>query len=221
MPGVSPCPKDRDWLRGAGPIVVLAPHPDDETLGCGLLIADAVRLGVRLAVVVLTDGQASHPGSRRWPPAALARLRRGEARRAMARLGFGRGTLRFMGWRDGRLSEDGCALRLRALLHAVGARSVLVSSPADSHPDHRAAWRLAVSATRGSRARLMTYAVWSRLEDAAAPRARHSGMSRKRWAMQAHRSQTTGYIRDAAGGFIHDPLALHRLVNDAERYADA
>jgi len=202
-------------------VVVLAPHPDDETLGCGLLIADAVRLGVQLAVVVLTDGQASHPGSLRWPPAALGRLRRGETRRALARLGADRAALRFMGWRDGRLSEDARSLRLRALLQAIGARTVLVSSPADSHPDHQAAWRLARRATRGSRARLMTYAVWSRLDDAASPRTRHFAISRKRWAMQAHRSQTSTYISDTPGGFVSDPLALERLVTGTERYAHA
>ncbi len=70
-------------------IVVVAPHPDDETLGCGLLIARAARAGVPLAVVALTDGQASHPESKRWPATALGRLRRAELRRAMARPGAG------------------------------------------------------------------------------------------------------------------------------------
>lgn len=50
---------------GTRRLVIVAPHPDDETLGCGLLIAAAVRAGVRVAVIALTDGQASHPGSRR------------------------------------------------------------------------------------------------------------------------------------------------------------
>ncbi|WP_375422624.1 PIG-L deacetylase family protein [uncultured Sphingomonas sp.] len=221
MPRLSSRPPDRNWLRHAGPIVVLAPHPDDETLGCGLLIADAVRLRVPLAVVVLTDGQASHPGSRRWPPPALARLRRSETRRALARLGAGDATLRFMGWRDGRLGEDARPLRLRRLLHVIGARTVLVSSPLDSHPDHQAAWRLARSATRGSAANLLSYAVWSRLDEAAAPRVRHMGLPRKRWAMQAHRSQTSDYINDAPGGFFYDRSALDRLVTGAERFAYA
>ncbi len=48
---------------GAAPIVVLAPHPDDESLGCGALLAAAFA-GKGARVVCLTDGSGSHPGSR-------------------------------------------------------------------------------------------------------------------------------------------------------------
>ncbi len=55
------------------PTVVVAPHPDDETLGCGVLIAAKRRLGAEVAVVFLTDGAASHPqfGSDRLAPSGV------------------------------------------------------------------------------------------------------------------------------------------------------
>ena len=63
-----------DRLLGpGGGALVLAPHPDDESLGTGGLIAACVAEGRRVHVAVVSDGAASHPGSRAWPPARLAR----------------------------------------------------------------------------------------------------------------------------------------------------
>ena len=64
------------------PFVVVAPHPDDESLACGGLIADACRQGLRGTVVIVSDGVGSHPNSRAYPPDRLKSLREGEARRA-------------------------------------------------------------------------------------------------------------------------------------------
>ena len=203
-------------LSAARRLVIIAPHPDDETLGCGLLIADAVRKGVNVAVVVLTDGQAEHPDSRRWPAAALGALRRSELRRAMARLGARRSAMRSMGWRDGQLDQTGSALRLRAVLHTLRADVVVAASPDDHHPDHRAGWRLAVAATRKTGMVLMPYAVWSRLETAPQGRVRDAGSAAKNWAMRAYRSQISGYIADDPDGFRFAAAPLKRLLQEAE-----
>src|SRR5580693_6225633 len=53
------------------PFVVVAPHPDDESLACGGLIADACRQGGRGKVVIVSDGGGSHPNSRAYPPDRL------------------------------------------------------------------------------------------------------------------------------------------------------
>ena len=47
----------------AGGVLVLAPHPDDETLGCGAALAAAVTAGYAVRVVAATDGDGSHPRS--------------------------------------------------------------------------------------------------------------------------------------------------------------
>ena len=61
-------------LDGRRPLV-LAPHADDESLGCGGLLAQAVAAGLQPGVLVLTDGAGSHPGSTRYPPARSSRTR--------------------------------------------------------------------------------------------------------------------------------------------------
>ena len=45
-------------VRRAGRVVVFAPHPDDEVLGCGGALADLLDRGARLDVVLVTDGAA-------------------------------------------------------------------------------------------------------------------------------------------------------------------
>ena len=69
------------------PFIVVAPHPDDESLACGGLIADACRQGLRGTVVIVSDGVGSHPNSKAYPPDRLRSLREGEARRAARSLG--------------------------------------------------------------------------------------------------------------------------------------
>lgn len=203
-------------MAGDRRIVVVAPHPDDETLGCGLLIARAARVGARIVAVALTDGQASHPHSRRWPKVALGRLRRAELRRAMARLGAGTSRCAFLGWPDGRVAQQGRALTLRRMLQSLDPGVVIAASPDDHHPDHRAGWALTRAALRGTGVPLIAYAVWSRT--GGGPAARDPAMAAKRWAVAAHRSQTSGYIADDPQGFVLPPAVLDVLIGGAERF---
>jgi hypothetical protein len=59
-------------LAAAPSLVVVAAHPDDETLGAGGLIVEAGRRGIPVTVVVATAGEASHPRSTTVSPQALA-----------------------------------------------------------------------------------------------------------------------------------------------------
>ena len=71
------------WGRTA----VVAPHPDDESLGCGGAIALLTRFGLSVSVLFISDGTKSHPTSRKYPMLRLRDLRESEAREALARLG--------------------------------------------------------------------------------------------------------------------------------------
>src|SRR3984957_15932934 len=79
--------RDLTALEGKTPLI-LAPPPDDESLGCGGLIAACCRARILPQVAILTDGAASHPGSTPYPPARLAARREAEARTALGILGL-------------------------------------------------------------------------------------------------------------------------------------
>ncbi len=119
--------RDFPAIFGRAPLLILAPHADDKSLGCGGAIAEACARGHPVHVAILTDGTMSHPRSRRWPAARLAAQRRHEAHAAVAILGLGADRLTFLDQPDSRAPHDGpafaaaledlCAL-LRA--HAIG-----------------------------------------------------------------------------------------------------
>src|ERR1700744_3098512 len=77
-----------DDVIGGGTCLVLAPHPDDESLGCGGLIAACVAAGRMPLVAILTDGVGSHPNSRTYPPDRLREVRTQEVRQAVGFLGL-------------------------------------------------------------------------------------------------------------------------------------
>jgi LmbE family N-acetylglucosaminyl deacetylase len=77
----------RDALKDR-PFIVIAPHPDDESLACGGLIADTCRQGLRGKVVIVSDGAGWHPNSKAYPPERLTALREVEARQAGVELGL-------------------------------------------------------------------------------------------------------------------------------------
>src|ERR1041384_6851583 len=81
--------------------LVLAPHADDETLGCGALIAHASSRGALAGVVILTDGVGSHPHDGPLSRARLISARRHEAARALRLLtGRGHPAPMFLDWPD-------------------------------------------------------------------------------------------------------------------------
>lgn len=97
----------REELTGHAPIVVLSPHPDDETLGLGGLIAQARSAGQEVHVVVLTDGAGSHPNSIEYPPEKLIDLRKAEVRAAGEILGMDQACIHHLDLPDTKLHPKG------------------------------------------------------------------------------------------------------------------
>jgi LmbE family N-acetylglucosaminyl deacetylase len=89
--------------------LVLAPHPDDETLGTGALIADAAARDALAGVVFVTDGAGSHPHETVASRSRLVATRRHEAKVALRRLAGARNSVRpiFMDWPDARPRNPG------------------------------------------------------------------------------------------------------------------
>ncbi|NIZ92062.1 PIG-L family deacetylase [Kineococcus rubinsiae] len=141
-------------------LLLVAAHPDDETLGAGGLLATAAAAGARVDVVVATDGEGSHPASTTHTGAELAGVRADEVERAVHLLAP-QAALHLLHLGDGALTEhvDALTAHLRTL---VGPGSLVVAPWAgDRHPDHEAAAHAAAGAVEGSGARLWNYPVWA------------------------------------------------------------
>lgn len=135
-------------LLGIRRLLVVAPHPDDEVLGCGGLLARLARAGAEVDVLVLTDGAAVEPEPA--PALDVVAARAAECRAAAARLGVAH--VRFLGLPDGHLSERRADLQvaLTAVLAEARPQWLLAPSPLDHHADHRAAGHAARTAAEAS-----------------------------------------------------------------------
>lgn len=207
-------------------LVVVAPHPDDETLGFGGAANAAAARGVDVHTVIASDGGAAWPGVSGHERSALERARRRESRRAAVRLGLRWPT--FLGFPDGGLAEH--EFRLADVLTGI----LEVRAPGtwcaatwrgDGHPDHEAVGRAASVATGRTGAVLLEYPIWmwhwGRPGDSTVPWQRtlrvdldYVAAQRKKHAIAAFRSQ----IEPAAAGRdpILPPHVLARLESVGE-----
>lgn len=143
-----------------GRVVVVAPHPDDEVLGVGGILALLAAAGRAVEVVAVTDGEASHPASTVLTPAQLAGRRRAETATALRCLGV-EATVTRLGVGDGRVAaaQDEVAAALTERL--AGAGWCLATWSGDGHPDHEAVGRAAVTAAASTGVALAGYPVWA------------------------------------------------------------
>jgi LmbE family N-acetylglucosaminyl deacetylase len=224
-------------LIPSGGAVVLAPHADDESLGCGGLLAALAAAGRPARVVVMSDGAGSHPRSRTHPGPVLRALREEEAREACRILGVPEPC--FLGWPDGDVPVSGERFEtaVEAVLAAASGIGTLVATIAmDPHKDHEASWAIARAAAARGGKRLLGYPVWAwrHLYPAMAPIAPVEvpepprgfrldvapWLETKRRAVLAHRSQTTRLIADDPDGFVLTEPVLSVLLRPFEVYLE-
>jgi LmbE family N-acetylglucosaminyl deacetylase len=200
---------------GDGTCLILAPHPDDESLGCGGLIAACVAAGRLPLVVVLTDGAGSHPGSRAYPPDRLRAVRAQEVRTAVGLLGLAPERVVFLGQPDAAAPVDGREFEavVMALVGLVEADCTAVLAPwrNDPHCDHEAASLMAAEVAARASIRHMAYPVWGWTlpDETPVPGAPAAGfrldigrfLAAKRRAIAAHQSQYGDLITDDPDGF--------------------
>ena len=127
-------------------VLLLAPHPDDEVVGCGGLLISFAARGNPVRVCFLTDGCRGSFNEKHDD--AYARLREGEA--AAALLSMGVSDYRFWRYHDQELGAAAdLAGRVAREAAEFQATAVLAPSPFEIHPDHRAACRAAIQAFAG------------------------------------------------------------------------
>jgi LmbE family N-acetylglucosaminyl deacetylase len=120
--------------------LVLAPHPDDESLGCGATIARKRAAGTRVTVAFAADGRSSHPSSRQVSQDELVRRRAAEGRSACRILGVPDAEVHVLGLPDRTLGARQAELTrcLDQLIAAVCPEEILVASRLDHNVDHQA-----------------------------------------------------------------------------------
>jgi LmbE family N-acetylglucosaminyl deacetylase len=204
-----------DELTGMQPFVVVAPHPDDETLGCAGLMAEARACALEFRIIIVTDGGASHR-SQLYPRERLVKLRKNESLAAAEQIGVPRGWLSDIGLPDGATPLEGpvfdsTATAIADLAGDARARTLFVTSRHDPHCDHQAVHDIVRTAARHAGLKVWSYPIWGwhlppdkKLTEARALGVRldiGKWLEVKRAAIRCHRSQMTKMIADDPYGF--------------------
>lgn len=206
-------------LADLAPIVVVAPHPDDEVVGCGGLIAACSRIGLVIDVVNVTAGEASLP-SQGWSPPRLAAMRLAEQTSAFSILGASHVPRLCLHFPDGQVSGAIGHLAEALFGPLLTARTVFVCNPNDGDPDHRAtAAAVALWWRRRKAARVFTYRV------ATTESTRVPGWYFELGHLEQLKRDAIRSFRDADGRRAQHPdEAMRRLVGReevfTERFAD-
>lgn len=150
--------KDKLAVRTA---LVIAPHPDDETFGCGGAILRLRAQGTRVRLVIVTDGSAAPS---KLDPKNLSKLRQAEAQKAARLLGVAETELVFLSYPDGQIAAQAEAMAkdLAAQIWLCAPDLIFAPYERDGHPDHRAvAQAVAQLRAEGKIAcRILSYPMW-------------------------------------------------------------
>jgi N-acetylglucosamine malate deacetylase 1 len=173
--------------------VVIAPHPDDESIGCGGAICRHSDAGDRVTAVFLTSGEL---GLKHVPREAAWETREAEAKAAGKILGIA--DIHFLRQPDWMLAEviGPAAKALAEILASENPQLIYVPHPREWHPDHKAAGdilkqslgmcALSVPEIRG-------YEVWTPLSEYSVVIDISAAMPRKLQAIRCHVSQLADF----------------------------
>lgn len=204
-------------VTGFGTTLIVAPHADDESLGCGGIISLAKKYGQTVYILLLSDGTLSHPNSKDFPKDKLRETRENELVEAASLLGVQAEQIIFCRYQDrnvpGKSSEgfDDAVANMSKMLGILKPQSIFVPWRRDPHPDHRAAFDL-INAAETEQAKIYEYPIWLQelgnsddapTSDEVMPFRVNieSVLDKKLKAIAAHRSQTTDLISDDPEGF--------------------
>lgn len=214
------------------PILIVAPHPDDETLGCGGAIALLRQFELSVEVLIVSDGTKSHPNSIAYPAPALRRLRERESLAALKILGIKPQAVTFWGLPDGAISNTKSAIA-RCYSHLTNLKPATIFLPwrGDPHADHRASWQILTTACRhlALPPRIIEYPIWDwddnqrgKLPDAV--RVWRLNINKvlplKTKAISQYRSQISDLIDDDPHGFRLTPQMLQNFTQPWEIYLE-
>ncbi len=217
--------------------VVVAPHPDDETLGCGGAIALLQQRAIPVHILVMSDGTQSHPHSKLYPADKLRALREAETYAAAQTLGLAANAVTFSRWPDTAVPHPGnpdfpaAVDDCRRYLRRHSPTLLFVPWQHDQHCDHRATWKIMQHCLSSwpQPLRQIFYSIWGSPSAGlpALPTGEtgwrldiRSVAALKRQAAMAHRSQTTNLIADDPTGFQLTSTMLNNLIQPWETYLE-
>jgi len=146
----------RDWLPDRAPLFVIAPHPDDETLGAGGLMSVCARRGDVVSVICVTDGEAARPEM-----SNLAAIRLAELNAAAGHILGNRAPVACLGLPDGDVTGHESEL-IRQLESRIPHHATLIAPfEHDGHPDHDTIGRVCIELATKHDLNLARYPIWA------------------------------------------------------------
>ena len=215
--------------------LIVAPHPDDETLGCGGAIALLRSLNCNVQVLVISDGTLSHPRSRKYPADRLLALRETETLSALKLLGVEANAVTFCRMQDGSIPTQyqSAVASCRDHITEVAPQIIFLPWRYDPHADHRATWKLIKAALHDLHLspRLIEYPIWdwdskqrgslpASLEVTTWRLDISTVVEVKQQAIAAYRSQITDLIDDDPQGFRLSAEMLDNFTRPWEVYLE-
>lgn len=203
-------------------ILILSPHPDDETFGCGGTVKLLSNSGARLDVLYMTRGELGLETPETATSEAqeqLKEVRETEARAACRLLGVRQ--VDFLDGRDSQLAEQPeLAGQIQARLRSGRYNRVFCPWPREKHIDHVSTFRLLQRALwdYAKPIQVWLYEVWTPLEQPSVCVPIDLTMDTKRAAIHAYQSQLACLDYLAA---FQGLAAFRSLTCPGSRYAEA
>ena len=207
--------------------IVLAPHPDDEVLGAGGLLQRLIASDVEIELVAVTNGEGSHPNGTAARTRNLGELRPQESLTALRRLGCRAPVVTRLNLPDGRVADH--EERVCEELADRAHEDDLWLAPwwSDGHPDHDACGRSAATVARQFGVRSLSYLVWAwhwadprsgdlPWEDCRQYELEDKATARKRWSIEAFRSQVRPLGPQPGDAPVLPPEVLSRFWRSFE-----
>ena len=116
-------------------VLIVAPHPDDEVIGCGGLIARLLEKGNPPHIIVMTGGEGSHDNG--VDKESIVKARRGLTRKAISILGVPMCNLHELDFKDGGIYPESEQMTLlKELICSINPDTVFVPHWGEGWPDH-------------------------------------------------------------------------------------
>lgn len=141
--------------------VIIAPHPDDEVIGCAGLIQALVERGTPPHVIILTGGEGSHRGCCDTLVEEIMAARHQLTLKAAATLGLPESHILCLHYPDGGVAlEHPETERLQTLLSELVPQSVFVPHRGEGWSDHLKAAEITKHLLKGQKVSIYEYCVW-------------------------------------------------------------